>query len=76
MTLDIFCSSLEDVDQSNRWVVLDATHSRTKLGKVYNFKQWTRDTANIGTMKTYLQDGHIEYTIVIVREQRKYHSRP
>ncbi len=43
LTLDIFQSSLDDLDKSNRWVVLGDTLPWAELEKVYNSKLHNKD---------------------------------
>lgn len=43
LTLDIFRSSLDDLDKSNRWVVLGDTLPWAELEKVYNSKLHNKD---------------------------------
>lgn len=43
LTLDIFRSSLDDLDKSNRWVVLGDTLPWSELEKVYNSKLHNKD---------------------------------
>lgn len=43
LTLDIFRSSLDNLDKSNRWVVLGDTLPWAELEKIYNSRQHNKD---------------------------------